>query len=240
MEKMCPCFENCKTCQGPDLCDVCRNTWLLPPERTSCDKSCAFCLTPYWEREDIQENGRCINCKTEFEEEQYTFNGKCYTKANMPKFTYTEYGQNNLTYSVVKPYHVINSTCNLLTGCKRGCHKCSVLETDKCTECEDNYYKEDPFNIERKTFRCFNKTTCIGVDQYPHDPEFHAGGVAIEEDGEKICLNCKQRNNTFRLPEDKFYCSDEKINRTYIDIVDYNKLSAKNAIDMVFLVNKIV
>ena len=225
MEKMCPCFENCKTCQGPDLCDVCRNTWLLPPERTSCDKSCAFCLTPYWEREDIQENGRCINCKTEFEEEQYTFNGKCYTKANMPKFTYTEYGQNNLTYSVVKPYHVINSTCNLLTGCKRGCHKCSVLETDKCTECEDNYYKEDPFNIERKTFRCFNKTTCIGVDQYPHDPEFHAGGVAIEEDGEKICLNCKQRNNTFRLPEDKFYCSDEKINRTYIDIVDYNKLS---------------
>ena len=225
MEKMCPCFDNCKTCQGPDLCDVCRNTWLLPPERTSCDKSCAFCLTPHWEKEDTQENGKCINCKDYFGEEQYTFNGKCYTKANMPKFTYTEYGKNNLTYSVVKQYHVINTKCNLLTGCKRGCHKCSVLESDKCTECERNYYKEDPFNITRKTFRCFNRTTCIGDDQYPHDPEFKAGGVAIEENDVKVCLNCKQRNNSYRLPEDKYYCSDEKINRTYIDIPDYNKLS---------------
>ena len=225
MEKMCPCLDNCKTCQGPDLCDICRNTWLLPPERTSCDKSCAYCLTPHWENEDTQENGRCINCKSEFEDEQYTFSGKCYTKANMPKFTYTEYGKENLTYSVVKPYHVIDPQCNLLTGCKRGCHKCSVLESDKCTECEANYYKEDPFNKERTTFRCFNRTTCVGVDQYPHDPEFHAGGVAIEENEEKICLNCKQRNNSYRLPEDKFYCSDIKINRTYIDIPDYNKLS---------------
>ena len=225
MEKMCPCFDNCKTCQGPDLCDICRNTWLLPPERTSCDKSCNYCLTPHWEKEDTQENGRCINCKEEFDEEQYTFNGKCYTKANIPKFTYTEYGKEDLTYSVIKPYHVIDTKCNLLTGCKRGCFKCSVLETDKCTECDENYYKEDPFNVVRTTFRCFNRTTCVGVDQYPHDPEFNAGGVTIEENGQKVCLNCKQRNNTYRLPEDRFYCNDEKINRTYIDIPDYNKLS---------------
>ena len=51
MPKMCPCLDNCKTCQGPDLCDICRNTWLLPPERTSCDKECAYCLTPHWENQ---------------------------------------------------------------------------------------------------------------------------------------------------------------------------------------------
>ena len=159
------------------------------------------------------------------EEQQYSFNGKCYTKANIPKFTYTEYGKNNLTYSVVKPYHVIDETCNLLTGCKRGCKRCSVLESDKCTECEEGYYKEDPFNKPKQIFKCFNRTTCIGLDQYPHDPEYRAGGVTVEEDDVKICLNCKQRNESYRLPEDKFYCSDVKINRTYIDIPDYNKLS---------------
>ena len=45
------------------------------------------------------------------------------------------------------------------------------------------------------------------------------------ETNEKICLNCKHRNNSYRLPEDRFYCSDIKIDRTFVDIEDYNKLT---------------
>ena len=225
MVKMCPCFENCKTCQGPDLCDVCRNTWLLPPERTSCNKSCDYCLTPHFENIENQENGRCINCKTEFTPEQYTYNNKCYEYDKIPYFNYTEYGNNNLTYKVQKFYHVIDKKCNLLTGCKKGCHKCSVLESEKCTECEENYYKEDPFNItKRPYFKCFTKKQCEGYDQYSHDQELKIGGVPIIEEEEKICLNCRQRNGSYRLPEDKIYC-DVKIDRTYVDIPEYNKLS---------------
>ena len=224
MTKMCPCLPNCKTCQNAELCDICRPTWLLPPERTSCNKSCDYCLTPYWEDEAKQENGRCINCKEEFSPAQYTYQNKCYTEANRPRFNYTEYGSENKTYTVQKLYHVIDEKCNLLTGCKKGCNKCSVLETDRCTECEEGYYKEDPFNVTRKTFKCFAKKVCQGIEQYPHDPELRIGRVPIEENDELVCLNCKQRNNSYRLPEDQYYCG-EKINRTYVDIPDDNKLS---------------
>ena len=221
-EKMCPCFDNCKVCKNKDFCEECRATWLLQPEKTSCNKTCDYCLTPYYENKETKEKGRCVNCKDEFG--QYTFDGKCYSQENIPYFNYTEYGKDNLTYTVQQFYHVIDKKCNMLTGCKKGCHKCSVLETDYCTECEENYYKEDPYNITRTTFKCFTKDQCLGLKQYPHDPEFKAGGVTIEENGEKVCLNCKQRNDSYRLPEDRFYCG-EKINRTFIDIFDYNKLT---------------
>ena len=225
MEKMCPCLDNCKTCQGPDLCDVCRNTWLLPPERTSCDKSCAHCLIPHYENEATKANGKCMNCKTDFGETLYTFNNKCYKKSEIPYFNYTEYGRPNLTYSVKQLYHVIDNQCNLLTGCKRGCHKCSVLETDRCTECSEDYYEEDAMNkTNRKWFRCFKKDVCLGKDQYPHDPELKVAGVlTVEGDEEKkVCLNCK-RNNSFRLPPDMYYCGP-KINRTYVDVEEYHAL----------------
>ena len=225
MEKMCPCLENCKACKNKDLCDECWRTWLLPPERTSCNKTCDYCLTPYFEIPATQEKGRCINCREEFNPPQYTFNNKCYEKAKIPRFNYTAYGKENLTYTVEKLYHVIDPKCNMLTGCKKGCNKCSVLETDRCTECEEDYYMEDPFNITKRSFfKCFTKKECLGLDQYPNDPEFKAGGVAIEENEQKVCLNCKQRNNSYRLPEEDFYCG-EKINRTFVDIPGYNKLS---------------
>ena len=224
MEKMCPCFANCKVCQGPDSCDECRSTWLLPPERTSCNKSCDYCLTPYFEEPKTLSKGRCINCKTEFTPEQYTYDNKCFEKDKIPYFNYTEYGNDNLTYSVKQFYHVIDSKCNLLTGCKKGCHKCSVLETDRCTECEEGYYKEDPFNVTRKTFKCFERDVCHGTKQYPHDPELKIGGVCITENNEKICLNCKQRNDSYRQPAEDFYCGTKR-NRTYVEIPDWHTLS---------------
>ena len=47
-EKMCPCLENCKTCKNKDYCEECWATWLLQPEKTSCNKSCDYCFTPYF------------------------------------------------------------------------------------------------------------------------------------------------------------------------------------------------
>ena len=225
MAKMCPCLPYCKVCQNKDVCDECRATWLLQPEKTSCNKSCAYCLTPHFEVPEKQEKGRCVNCREDFNPPQYTYNNKCYEKAKIPRFNYTAYGKENLTYTVEKLYHVIDPVCNMLTGCKKGCHKCSVLETDRCTECEEDYYMEDPFGIQKRSyFKCFTKKECLGIDQYSNDPNLRIGRVAIVENEQKICLNCRQRNNSYRLPEEMYYCGP-KINRTYVDIPEDNKLS---------------
>jgi hypothetical protein len=63
------------------------------------------------------------------------------------------------------------------------------------------------------------------VTPYKHNVLKRIGGVPFIENNEKVCLNCRLRNNSFRLPENDFYCSDIKINRTYVDIEEYNKLS---------------
>lgn len=66
---------------------------------------------------------------------------------------------------------------------------------------------DDPFNrTNRKWFRCFTKRQCRGNDEYPHDYNARIGGVDIIENDKKVCLNCKQRNNTFRQPEDDYWC----------------------------------
>ena len=119
MKKMCPCFGHCKVCENYKTCEECYPTWFLHHEKTSCDKECDYCYTPYFEDEPKKSKGKCINCKTYFApEEQYTFDNKCYTKNNMPSFNYLRY-MSSLNYSVVKKYyHVIDKFCNLLTGCK--------------------------------------------------------------------------------------------------------------------------
>ena len=152
---MCPCLENCKTCKNKDYCEECWATWLLQPEKTSCNKSCEYCLTPYFEKESTKEKGRCVNCLEEFG--KFTYDNKCYDEKEIPYFNYTEYDKNKSPYTVQKFYHVIDKKCNMLTACKKGCHKCSTLKTDLCTECEEGYYREDPFNVTRKTFKCFSK-----------------------------------------------------------------------------------
>ena len=235
MEKMCPCLDHCKVCKNKDTCDECWRTWLLHPEKTSCDGDCDYCYTPYFEKPETKENGRCVNCKTDFDPPQYTFNGKCYTKK--PTFQYKAIKPVNERYdnktfiikTVDREYHVIDEKCNLLTGCKEGCKKCDKLESDRCTECEDGYYKEDG---KEGTFECYSKKVCRGNFPYPHDKvddeseiKIRIGGVDyIEEDGTLVCLNCKYRNESFRQPEDEYWCGPNR-SMTYVDIEPYNKLS---------------
>ena len=43
----------------------------------NCNQSCEYCLSPIWEDKDKKKNGRCINCKTYFTPEQYTYRNEC-------------------------------------------------------------------------------------------------------------------------------------------------------------------
>ena len=223
--KMCDCLPHCKKCFNNKTCEECRETWLLPPEKTSCDKECDYCLTPIWDDSKKKTNGRCINCKEYYTPEQYTYNNQCYTKENIPEFTYTEYRSENDFYKVIKKYHVYDKKCNKLTACKKGCLTCKDEKTDKCTLCEDEYYMEDPFNVTRPYFHCFTKNQCRGDEEYPHNYKLKVGGVDIfDEEHGLVCLNCKQRNESYRQPEPNYWCGPYK-NLTFVEIPDYNKLT---------------
>ena len=225
MEKMCPCLDHCKECQTNKTCDKCYPTWLLHQEKISCKKECDYCFTPYFKNETTKEEGRCINCKEEFEPEQYTYKNKCYSKK--PTFEYEIFTSKYNTTKVTKEYNIIDEFCNLLKPCKGGCKDCKIEFTDQCIKCEDGFYAEDFYNITNKKgyFRCFTKRECQGNDTYRYDNELRVGGVPFEEEDETlVCLNCRLRNGSFRLPEENYYCG-EKIYRTYVDIEEYNKLS---------------
>ncbi len=212
-EKCCPCFKYCERCKNDTICEFCEENYFKAPDSKSCNEDCGYCLA---KDEELRE---CVNCKTRYPDEKYNLDGYC--KDELPIFTYEQ-----VVYpkTVNKSYHVIDETCNLIDACKEGCFNCERF-TDHCTKCMPGYYKEDYFNLSQpKYFRCFNKTTCQGVTQYPHDETLRIGGVPVFEE-ENVCLNCKLRNNSYRLPENKFYCSDTKIDRTFIDIPEYNKLS---------------
>ena len=224
MEKMCPCLPQCKECKNNITCEKCWPKWLLQPEKTSCKKTCDYCLTPHFDNDVDKTNGKCINCK-ELNPPQYTFENKCYEESKIPEFTYKEYTSEYDYYNITKKYHVIDEKCNLLTGCKSGCFKCAQLESANCTECEEDYYIMDYYNKSRPSyFKCLSKRQCQGNDTYPHVPGEQHGGVPVIENGEKICLNCKQRNDSYRQPEENYYCGP-KSGGTYVDIPDYNKLS---------------
>ena len=224
-DKMCPCLLNCKKCNGKDICEECNANWLLSPERTFCNKTCDYCLTPYFEFPNNKSKGRCVNCKEFFTPPRYTFENKCLKESEIPEFKYKQYLSEIFIYEVVKKYHVYDEKCNMLTGCKEGCLQCSELETDKCTKCDKDYYMEDPFGKENKTdFLCFKKEQCLGNNPYLHRLNKSIGGVPIEEDNKLVCLNCKQRYNSYRQPEGNYWCGP-LINGTFVDIPEYNKLT---------------
>ena len=206
-EKCCPCFENCKVCQNSTTCDKCYRPFLLTPEHDRCNKTCGYCLA------EDHNLGECVNCKTRYRTPKYTLNKTCVDEIPFIEF-------------LNRYHHIVDDKCNLLHGCKEGCYKCDPWYTDNCTECDSDYYKEDKYlePTPPEKFHCFNLTTCQGVTPYIHDPNLRIGGVPILDDNkEKLCLNCK-KNGSYRLPEDDFYC-DDKIDRTYVDIEEYNKLS---------------
>ena len=67
------------------------------------------------------------------------------------------------------------------------------------------------------TFECYSKKVCRGNFPYPHDDEIRIriGGVDYKEDGRLVCLNCRLRNDSFRQPEDDYWCGPYK-NRTFV------------------------
>ena len=207
-EKCCECLDHCKECKNATKCDKCWRPFLLTPDHEHCNESCGYCLA------EDHNLGECVNCKTRYLTPKYTLNKTCVDEIPFIEF-------------LKRYHHIVDDQCNLLIGCKEGCHNCAPWYSDKCTECAENYYKEDFYGIDPQppTFRCFNETTCKGLTPYIHNTSLRVGGVLFKENGKKVCLNCNYRNHSYRLPEDKFYCSDVKIRRTYIDIKEYQKLS---------------
>ena len=206
--KCCECFDNCKVCENNSTCKQCYRPFLLADNYTKCNESCGYCFA------EDRALGECVNCKTRYDTPKFTLNKTCVDEIPFIEF-------------IKRFHHIVDDTCNLLIGCKEGCHKCDPWYTDQCTECSADYYKQDFYNItpQPKTFDCYNKTTCQGVTPYKHNVLKRIGGVPFIENNLKVCLNCRLRNNSYRLPENDFYCSDIKINRTYVDIEEYNKLS---------------
>ena len=201
--KCCPCLNHCEKCNNDTICNLCDKDYFLTLDSKACVDDCGYCLA-----EDVDKR-KCVNCKDKNPQE-FLLNKTCVPSLYYKNFT----------------YHIIDDTCNLLMGCKEGCYKCAPWYSDECTECKKDYYKEDFYGItpQPNTFRCFNKSVCQGIAQYPHNKDLRVGGVAIIEDGKEVCLNCKLRNDSFRQPEYNFFCGP-KINMTYVDIEDYNKLS---------------
>ena len=208
-EKCCPCINHCKECSNSTHCDKCYAPFFKTNEGTLCNESCGYCLA---EDRNLWE---CVNCKTRYASPRYLLNKTCVNEIPFIEF-------------LKKYHHIIDDTCNLLIGCKDGCHKCAPWYSDECTECSSNYYKEDKRGDapEPKTFKCFDEPTCKGITPYIHDRSLRIGGVPVQnwEDQGNFCLNCRRQNDSYRLPENLFYCSN-KIRRTFVDIPDYNKLS---------------
>jgi hypothetical protein len=205
MDKCCPCLDDCKVCKNETICEECFDPFYKTPEWDRCNATCNSCLAY---DDDLKE---CVFCKTRYEKTgmspRYNYKQKCY-------------------YPMPEKYHLIDDICYNITICDGGCFTCEPEGSDQCTKCKADFFKEDFFGLPpKKTFRCFNKTQCQGIDKYPPEKSLRVGGVPIKEDGLGVCLNCKLRNDSFRLPENDFYCSDVKIKKTFIDIEDYNKLS---------------
>ena len=199
-EKCFPCLDHCQKCRNNKTCDLCFEDYFLTLDSKQCVEDCGYCLA------ENKTERKCVDCK---KKDQYTLNKTC-----VPDL-----------YPEGIPHHIIDDKCNLLISCKDGCYKCDPWYSDKCTECNSSYYKEDFFGKEEpKTFHCFDKPTCQGLNEYPHDKEVRVGGVPTNINGTDICLNCKLRYNNYRQPEHNFTCGPLK-KRTYIDIPEYNKLS---------------
>ena len=206
MDKCCPCLDHCKVCQNDTICEECYSPFYKTPEWDRCNKTCNDCLAY---DDDLKE---CVFCKTRYERIGHS-----------PRYHF--YKERKCVYPLPNDYHVIDDICYNITICDKSCFTCDPENSAQCTKCAEGYYKEDFFGLEQpKTFRCFSKPQCQGIERYPPEPIHKVGGVPVEENGEKVCLNCRLRNNSYRQPENDFYCGERK-RRTYIDIDYYNKLS---------------
>ena len=204
-EKCCPCIDHCKECGNSTHCDKCYAPFFKTEKGTLCNETCGYCLA---EDRNIWE---CVNCKDKGE---YTLNKTCVSE--IPFITFLR-----------RYHHIIDDKCNLLMGCKEGCHKCDPWYSDECTECNSSYYAEDHTgeNPQPKTFKCFDDPTCKGITPYIHNFLLQIRGVPVQNFKGKgnLCVNCRKQNDSYRLPPKQYYCG-EKIRRTYVSVKDYNGL----------------
>ena len=208
MQKCYPCLDHCQKCPNEHVCNWCYLYYFLLPSKDACVDECPYCLA---KDEELRE---CVNCK---DREQYNLNGTCVNKSEL----LIKSEDPDLKG---KEHHVIDETCNLVTGCKDGCFKCNEWYTEKCTQCSPDYYKEDFYSLPiPKTFRCFKEKECQGVEPYQFDKELKVGGAPSNETGELVCINCRLRNDSYRQVDD-FIC-DAKPSKTYVELPYYNKLS---------------
>jgi hypothetical protein len=206
MDKCCPCLDDCKLCTNDTICNECYEDFYKTPKWDMCNRTCDPCLAY---DDELKE---CVYCKDRYkytgESPRYNYHQKCY-------------------YPMPEGYHLIDDICYNITICDGGCFTCEPEGTDQCTKCKAGFFKEDFFGLtlpKDHTFRCFNKNQCHGIEKYWPNEDLRIGGVCVIEEGEGVCLNCRLRNNSFRLPENNFYCG-EKIKKTFVDIPEYNKLT---------------
>ena len=147
MDAYYPCLNSCKKCKDEFTCDDCYKPLFLSPNNDSCVQDCGYC---YAKDKTSFEAWQCVNCKTRYPIEKYNLNGTCYD--TIPLITYKDPDVFN------KSHHIINYQCNLLIGCKEGCFNCSPWYSEKCSNCEKGYYKEDFFGLTQpNTYHCFKE-----------------------------------------------------------------------------------
>ena len=208
-EKCCPCSDHCKVCSNETECNKCYPPFFKTKNKydneTVCEPECGYCLA------EDRNRWECVNCKTDYSVPKYTLNKTCVDEIPFIEF-------------LNRYHHIIDDKCNLLMGCKEGCHKCAPWYSDSCTECDALFYQEDIFgdDPQPEVFQCYTNETCIGIEPYMHDETKQIGGVSKVVDGKRVCWNCKKREGNYRWP-DEYKCG-AKINRTYVDIDEYNKL----------------
>ena len=202
MNKCCPCLKDCKVCKNETKCEECFDPFYKTPEWDKCNLTCNSCLAY---DDDLRE---CVFCRDRYNHTdnypRYNYHQRCYAP-------------------MLKDFHLIDDVCYNITKCDESCFTCSPENTSLCTKCAQGYYKEDG-KPKNGPFHCFTKKQCQGIETYPPEEKLRVGGVPIEENGELVCLNCKLRNDSYRQPENNFYCGT-KIPKTFVDIEDYNKLT---------------
>ena len=211
-EKCCPCSNHCHQCFNETQCKKCYPPFFLTKNKykneTICEPECGYCLA------EDRLKWECVNCKTDYPTVKYTLNKTCVDEIPF-------------IYFLNKYHHIIDDTCNLLHGCKDGCHKCEPWYSDSCTECNASYYEKDFYNKTKpKTFHCYEKETCEGTKPYIHNEKEIVRGIPKLVDGKNVCYNCKLQEGNYRWPFDykkKYQCGN-KINRTYVDNDEYNSL----------------
>ena len=122
--KCCECLDGCKECDNSTICNKCWKPLFLTPEHDRCNKSCGYCL------DEDEYLGECVNCKTRYRTPKYTLNTTFVDEIPFIEF-------------LNRYHHIVDDKCNLLHGCKEGCYKCSPWYSDRCTDCNASYYKED-------------------------------------------------------------------------------------------------